>query len=356
MTINFYHKKIGILFAISLMFVAVFAIMFLNGKLVTVASAATDGWHIKDDAKGGDCSSIGNWDKKSKTCTLTKDLDQPIKIDSDNINLDGNNHKIIGTDADYNAISGVYLNQRTGVVVKNINVRHFANGIGLTSSYGNVIKNNIFPGPGGGIYMGNSTNNTISRNTFSAVWGFGVLLESSSNNLLEGNSFYGTGPSGGANGFLLSLSNDNTIKGNNISNYAYGISSWQSGGNTILENTILNCLYGLFFGRYSPPPESSNEVYHNNFVNSTGAQAYLYGNGIDLFNLPGPMGGNYWSDYSTPDQGCVDANSDNFCDAPYIIKPLPISTPTTGYDNLPWTKKDGWKRISTVARDLFSLT
>ncbi|MEW6019163.1 MAG: hypothetical protein AB1760_13935, partial [Pseudomonadota bacterium] len=30
--------------------------------------------YIRDDATGGDCSLIGNWDAASKTCTLTTDV------------------------------------------------------------------------------------------------------------------------------------------------------------------------------------------------------------------------------------------------------------------------------------------
>jgi hypothetical protein len=36
---------------------------------------------IVDDATGGDCNLIGNWDAATKTCTLTADLNIPPALD-----------------------------------------------------------------------------------------------------------------------------------------------------------------------------------------------------------------------------------------------------------------------------------
>lgn len=60
---------------------------------------------IKDNATGGDCSTIGIWDSSTKTCTLTKDLNETIQIDSDGITVDGNGHTSTGSQTG----SGIYF-------------------------------------------------------------------------------------------------------------------------------------------------------------------------------------------------------------------------------------------------------
>jgi PKD repeat protein len=50
-----------------------------------------------------------------------------------------------------------------------------------------------------------------------------------------------------------------------------------------------------------------------------------------VFNLDEPVGGNYWSDWTGPDD-----DGDGFVDSPYVF--------TGGQDNLPWVNQDGWKK------------
>jgi len=75
--------------------VGITAIMLL---LADGAGAANS---IKDNATGGDCTSIGIWNAASKVCSLTTDLTEGIdidgiEIDSDYITLNGNGHLISG--------------------------------------------------------------------------------------------------------------------------------------------------------------------------------------------------------------------------------------------------------------------
>ena len=59
-------------------------------------------------------------------------------------------------------------------------------------------------------------------------------------------------------------------------------------------------------------------------------QAYVgSGTSGNIFNLAAPTGGNYWSNWTSPDK-----NSDGFVDSPCTF--------TNGRDNLPWTKINGW--------------
>jgi hypothetical protein len=92
---------------------------------------------IKDDATGGDCSSIGIWDSATKTCTLTTDLNETIQIDDDGITLDGNGHTLTGS---YTG-GGVYFYKKTEITVKNLNIKNFGAGIYLRESNNNTISN-----------------------------------------------------------------------------------------------------------------------------------------------------------------------------------------------------------------------
>ena len=74
---------------------------------------------IRDDATGGDATSIGNWDWSTKTCILTTDVMEPIHIRDDGITLDGAGHTVALSGFGY----GVYLYGRTEVTVKNMNLQ-----------------------------------------------------------------------------------------------------------------------------------------------------------------------------------------------------------------------------------------
>jgi hypothetical protein len=79
---------------------------------------------------------------------------------------------------------------------------------------------------------------------------------------------------------------------------------------------------------------TNNTVYNNNFLANT-KQTEI--SNIPLFNLPIPDGGNFWSDWTTPD-----SNNDGFVDFPYVVNP-------TVLDNLPWTVENGWLPKTTVS-------
>ncbi|TKJ35764.1 MAG: hypothetical protein CEE38_14250 [Planctomycetes bacterium B3_Pla] len=139
--------------------------------------------------------------------------------------------------------------------------------------------------------------------------GIAILLPDAAGNQILGN-YIGTDATGatalgnGDNGVLIyEGANHNTIgPGNVISNHDYGIQLLSS---------------------------SDNQIYNNSFIDNT-IQIYANtGRGGNIFNLEKPIGGNYWSDRTTPD-----ADGDGFVDSPYVF--------TGGVDYLPWARQDGW--------------
>ncbi len=83
-------------------------------------------------------TSIGTWDSSTRTYTLTTDVYETIQIDENNLTLDGNGYMVTGIGTGY----GVYLNGRTAVAVRNVNVQRFSYGIYLYNSSGNILTDN----------------------------------------------------------------------------------------------------------------------------------------------------------------------------------------------------------------------
>ena len=129
-------------------------------------------------------------------------------------------------------------------------------------------------------------------------------------------------------------SNGITIDGNDhkitsLGGYANGVAVTVKSNVTVKNLTIKSFNYGMYL-----TSATSTVVYHDNFVNNT-TSAYASGGSGNVFDQPMPDGGNYWSSYSTPAQGCVDAAIDGRCDAANVF--------TGGQDNNPWTAVNGWK-------------
>lgn len=103
------------------------AIVFLGLLGTGVAQAALGTKYIRDDATGGDCTLIGNWDLATKTCTLTTNLSDKIVIQSGgNITLDGQGHSITGagTGTGIEAAPGTWQ-----ITIENVRVSVFDTGI-----------------------------------------------------------------------------------------------------------------------------------------------------------------------------------------------------------------------------------
>ncbi len=377
-----------------------------------------NGWHIKDDATGGECSVIGNWDAGSKICTLSQDLSQGILIDSDNITLDGNNHTITGVGSGI----GIYAQNKSRIIIKNFTVSKFYDGIVFcdvnnSKVSNNIVTNNLTHGIAfnplrgeNSCYVGSSNNNVIENNTLEGnityadlfpsftspeylfiLQSYHISIGNGSYNVIQNNTIQG----GRDQGIELFYTDGSKIVGNKLKNISSGIAITVASNNLIADNNIENdnlnplpwfggrgiAIYGNSFSqsnevtgnrvvKYSIeillsgntnkiynntledghlglglPYGNGNEIYNNNFINriSYYGNNYVYVDSAvvgNKFNLLMPTGGNYWSNYDEPTEGCNDINNDSFCDSPYIF--------TGGQDHLPWTKKDGWLTSTTT--------
>ena len=123
-----------------------------------------------------------------ETYVLTADIvayENCFTIAADNITLDGDGHTINGFDPTPSNI-GVFVDGRTGVTIKNLNVENFIVGILLFNSNdntltGNTATNNFF----GGIELSFSNGNTLTGNTIqkNILDGFRIISSSVGNHI-----------------------------------------------------------------------------------------------------------------------------------------------------------------------------
>ena len=254
------------------------ALLILVGLLILVFGVVP-AWTSSLTRYIPDDNSIGTWDKNTRTYTLTTDVYQTIVIDKDNLTLDGAGHIITGSGGG----NGVYLCKRSNVTVKNCVFSKFYIGIFLFIGSSNTLTNNITNDNNYGIYLHSGSSNTLTDNITNDNSHYGIYLDSCSSNTLTKNTIY---------------NNQSGIK-------------------------LYNC--------------NLNKVYNNNFINNP-TQAIVNKSSGNEFYLDKPVGGNYWSNWTNPDD-----DGDYFVDCSYGF--------FYGRDYFPWICQDGWKRPIADAGD-----
>jgi parallel beta-helix repeat protein len=155
---------------------------------------------------------------------------------------------------------------------------------------GNTITNNYNYNTGG-IWLYNCSNNSITGNSITDTNGYGVRLDSSSDNSVTQNTL-----TNNYEGIELTGSTNNKISENTITNNIDGIWLSSSIENSINGNTLTNNIYaGIALGYDS----GNNTFHHNNLINNTRQLvdwapdlADFWDNGCE---------GNYWSNYNGSD-------------------------------------------------------
>ena len=275
------------------------------------------------------------------TYTFTDNIYNSIALERNNTVLDGAGYMIQGTGSG----TGIDLNERTNVTIKNVKINAFHDGIRLRRSFNNTVSgSDITANNSTGIFLDDSsTYNSISGNNIMANDWAGIELIGSSSNRISGNKITNNGV-----GIVGSASSNNSISGNNITANNVGEGIWLSSGdnNSIFGNDIIknkddgiviagsnnrifgnNIIANNYYGIAILSSDSqSNLICHNNFVNND-IQAYI-SNSANVWDDGYPSGGNYWSNYVSTDlKSGLDQNetgSDGISDSAITIPPYPV--------------------------------
>jgi len=280
---------------------------------------------ISNNQDGGDCLKIGNWNPQTKTCTLTNNLTniRNIQINADKITLDGNNYSVVGH-GETSRISGIEVLSKSGVTIKNLQIKDFRYGVLLENSSNNTLTNlKISQSNEHGIFLiDNSNNNTISFNNIHSNVKHGISIEDSVNNFITGNDIKQT-----RDGIRIYNSNNTVITKNTVAD-------------SLVEGIDIHKSFDIM-------------VYHNNFLVQD-ALPILDNQPQNLNTFFISSGGNYYSVYDEPSEGCYDQNSDGFCDSPFIFgcndrsseKSCARQLAFNLHDPLPFIEKNGWDNLN----------
>src|SRR3972149_8640773 len=120
----------------------------------------------------------------TKNTVLSEDHYGSIIIAQDGVTLNGNGHTVTGGGTG----TGILLNHRTGVTIKNLKVKNFTTGISVGGySNNNIISGNSILHNNYGIELLGTGSNTVIRNIVSYNSRDGIRIWSSNNNALKGN-------------------------------------------------------------------------------------------------------------------------------------------------------------------------
>lgn len=226
-----------------------------------------------------------------------KDLkeDGVIKIEADNITLDGTGVTIVGEGfRGY----GIVSNGHTGLVLRNFNISGFNYGVRISNSTDVLIEKSSISGNrkdtttdflqialgevyGGGVLFKHVRHSTVSNNTLTNQSTGVELIDSDRNNVL-GNTISSAGGESVQNscfGVRLESSDENLLRGN-IADYVdrvrYGFSSGDSAGfllsashhNRIVSNSFTHGGDGFFIGNSCQTASNFNYVYGNDASDS----------------------------------------------------------------------------------------
>ncbi len=227
--------------------------------------------------------------------------------DCDGLNLDG-------TDA-----GQVIVANCTNVQIRRLNISLPVRAVTLLLSQHAIVANNWisgnrtdFPsGPieGGGIMVEASSNVTLESNHVTT----GITSLWSSYVTMRGNDV-----SARLIGIQVTAGNHTTVTANGIHGSAQGVSLMYVSNASITANQVTANIMGIYVAW-----TRDVRIFHNNFINNTGAASQLASENI-TWDDGYPSGGNYWSDYNGTDHchGVDQSNctaGDGIGDSPYLI-------------------------------------
>ncbi|MEK6839740.1 MAG: right-handed parallel beta-helix repeat-containing protein, partial [Nanoarchaeota archaeon] len=295
------------------------------------------------------------------SCTVSSSLTLPanqiynlrdgIRVTGDALTLNCQGSTFDGSGFIY-LNDGIVMDGVSGVTLQNCNVRNYDEGIKLISSSNNNLSLFRASTTRIGISLQSSHANQILGSTINSTLQHGIYLFQSNNNAFNGgtvmtvlsqNSGIRAESSLGTtikNMVISNIPNENAVRfisssqslieGNTLELSSNGLRFDSSSQSIVRGNNFRNnSARGILINSGA----NNNQIYNNNFINNPN-HAQDFGS-FNVWSFSNE--GNYWSDYYTPAQGCVDANFNGFCDGP---KTFP-----NNQDPFPFTNINGWNNM-----------
>jgi parallel beta-helix repeat protein len=237
--------------------------------------------------RGGECIKLGVWNAETTTCTLsgTPLTGTRILIIGDGITLDGNGKSLLGTGE--GIAVGVYDSLK--VEVRDLAITGYRAGVQLgNTESARLHQLAISEMSQGGISLrSGARHNVIENNRIGPMEGHGIDAVNADGNQIIGNHIYET-----KDGIRLQNGFGNVISGNSfVRNRVEGVDFHASGTNRVVLNDFLTV---------DEIPIIDQNAERINFYHTS-------------------SGGNHYSVFDEPSEGCHDTNGDGFCDRPYTF-------------------------------------
>jgi parallel beta-helix repeat protein len=245
------------------------------------------------------------------TYYLTSDIyNKSIHIQKDNIILDGAGYKLQNKVKEWYLFdNGLIFSGRSNIVIMNMIIEGFENGISLHNSNKILIVNNRLSSAAVGLAYCNDcciSSNTLSNSDVSIIMGASSQINITSNNL-----------SSNKRGIVLMASPDAVssvnIMGNNFSEGRQAIEMTCASNVLITENVVRDYQCGI----QALSCKGNINVYYNDFINNNVSFSKNQNINKDYLNsyyFDNGTQGNYWSNYDG-----TDINNDGIGDTPYTL-------------------------------------
>jgi parallel beta-helix repeat protein len=183
-----------------------------------------------------------------------------LTIAADGITLNLNGHTITGDGTG----NGITVRQRSDVTIHGGAVNQFITGIFVAQSTGVMVKDNSFTLNREAVFLNGSSVNIVKSNVAWNNSSRGIMLRPTTSGIVStGNMVVDNTLTGNPSGILIFGQSGNTLKGNTITGSSVGAFDLTGGGgsgNVIKENNLFSSAAGIKFG---PGWNGGNEITGN---------------------------------------------------------------------------------------------
>lgn len=203
------------------------------------------------------------------TYTLATDVVAPWGVDcfvinSNDVILDGNRHRIDGAYNESLPNRGVVANGRDNITIKGFDPIvgfYEASGILVVNSQRVNIYDNTIGDNGYNVYFSDVSNSSINNNNMSYAWLSGIQINLGSDNSILNNILTRDINGELGQGIYLNSTSQNIVSGNSIMTENVGIKLENSDSNLFVSNSIWNIFYNSFLDLGG---STNNSVLYNN--------------------------------------------------------------------------------------------